>query len=158
MAYEIIRPNFQLPVRPASSIVPRAPVKLVGSAVLAILPVGSSNDRPFGYIGEATAAQAYGDSRDSVSQLPGVVLEEGNIVKAICGASVGAGAEVTVATVGVATITQGGSSVATVPQLGPLAVASGVAQWSHGWALEPGVPGALFTIYVKPRLTGSFYN
>lgn len=157
MAYEIIRPNFQLPVRPASSIVPRSPVKLGGTSVLLALPVASSNDRPFGYIGEATAAVGYGDAHDSSSVIPGPVIEEGNIVKAICGASCGAGSEVTVATLGVASIAQG-SGVATVAQLGPLTVASGVAAWSHGFALEPGVPGALFTLYVKPRLTGSFYN
>lgn len=156
MAFEIIRPNFQFPVRGASACIPRTAVKLVGTSGLLMLPVGSSNDRPFGYIGEATAG-AWGDAHDSSSVLPGPVLEEGNIVKAICGASCGAGSEVTVATLGVATLAQG-SAVATIAQLGPLTVASGVAAWSHGFALEPGVPGALFTIYVKPRLTGSFYN
>jgi len=156
MAFEIIRPNFQLPVRPASNIIPRTGVLLLaGSSLLQCAPVGSCNDRPFGYNGEATAALNYGDQHDFMQPQPVEVREEGNIVKAIAGASFGPGAELTVATLGVATVAQG-SSVATIAQLGPLSIASGVAKWSHGIALDAGVPGALFTLYFKPRLTGSF--
>lgn len=154
MAYEIIRPNFQLPVKPASSIAPRAVVKLVGTSALFCLPVTAVTDRPFGVIGEATAPVGVGDGRSALSVLPAEVREEGNIVKAIAGASLGAGAEVALATIGVCTGVQGGSSVATVTQLGPLAVASGTPQWAVGIALDAAPAGSLFTLYVKPRLTG----
>lgn len=155
MAYEIIRPNFQLPVRPASNIQPRAAVKLVGSNALRLAMVASSNDRPFGYIGEATAPNSSSGS-DGHDSFVGVaqVIEEGNIVKAIAGASFGAGAVLTVATVGIATVAQGGAYVATVTQLGPITYASGSIQWEHGIALDAGSPGGLFTLYVKPRQSG----
>lgn len=156
MAYEIIRPNFQLPVRPASSLIPRTFVKLVGTSVLLAQPVGSSNDRPFGQVGEATAPVGLGDARDALTIDAADLREEGNIVKAIAGASLGAGVEVTVATIGICTGVQGGSYVATVTQLGPIAVASGTQQWSYGFSLDAAPAGALFTLYFKPRLTGGF--
>ena len=153
MAYEIIRPNFQLPISAGSVLVPRTPVKLVGSSVLLVLPVASSNDRPFGMIGEATAPVT-SPTGDAVSGFAAVVIEEGNIVKAIAAASLGVGVEVTMATLGVATNAQGGSYLATVPQLGPITVASGSGQWAVGLALTPAKAGELFSLYIKPRQTG----
>lgn len=154
MAYEIIRPNFQLPVKPASTLVPRTVVKLVGTSGLLAAAVASSNDRPFGVIGEATAPLGVGDGQSALNTFPAEVREEGNIVKAIAGASLGAGAEVVVATIGVCTKVQGGSFVATVPQLGPITVASGTIQWAVGISLDAAPAGSLFTLYVKPRLSG----
>lgn len=154
MAYEIIRPNFQLPVRPASTIIPRTLVKLVGTSGLLVLPVASSNDRPFGITGEATSPLGVGDGRSALNLVPAEIREEGNIVKAIAGASLGAGAEVTVATIGVCTAVQGASAVATVPQLGPLSAASGTFQWAAGISLDAAPAGSLFTLYLKPRLSG----
>lgn len=155
MAYEIIRPNFQLPVSPASTIVPRSVVKLVGSNVLQILPVASNNDRPFGVIGEATAPVGVGDGRSAFSSFPAAVLEEGNVVKAIAMASLGVGVEVAVATIGVCTGVQGASGLATVTQLAPLAVASGAGAWAVGISLDAAPGGSLFTLYVKPRKTSA---
>lgn len=152
MAYEIIRPNFQLPVRPASILVPRTPVKLVGSAgAVACVQIASTNDRPFGLLGEATSGTPIGDAQDALLVIPGDIREEGNIVKAIAGASLGAGAEVGFATLGVCSAVQGGSYVATVPQLGPVSGASGSVVWSVGEALESAAAGSLFTLYIKPR-------
>ena len=150
MAYEIIRPNFALPVQPASNIVPRSVVRLVGSNALRVLPVASSNQRPFGVIGGATAPLVTGQAAGQA----GVVQEEGNIVKAIAGASLGAGCEVCLATIGIASAAQGGSYVATVTQLGPLTAASGAAVWAVGISLDAVAAGEIFTLYVKPRLTG----
>lgn len=153
MAYEIIRPNFQLPVPPASTIIPRSVVKLVGSNALRLLPVASSNDRPFGIIGEATAPVT-GAVNSAVQGFVAQVIEEGNVVKAIAGASFAAGAELCVGTIGVASAAQGGSYAATVTQLTPLVQASGSVQWAVGIALTPAGPGDIFSLYVKPRQVG----
>lgn len=152
MSYEIIRPNFQLPLRAATqSIVPRSPVKLIGTGALVYAQwIASVNDRPFGVLGEATAG-AYGDGQDALQVQAGDVREEGNIVKAIAGASLGAGAEVGFSTLGVCTGVQGASYVATVPQLGPVSGASGSVVWAVGFSLESAVAGGMFTLYIKPR-------
>lgn len=153
MAYEIIRPNFQLPVLPASTVVPRTPVKLVGSNALRVLPVGTSTDQIFAMVGEATAPVS-GAANSAVQGFAAQLLEPGNIVKAIAAASFAAGVEVMVGTIGVATLAQGGSYVATVPQFITLAAASGAAIWSAGFALDTGIAGELFTLYLRPRQTG----
>lgn len=150
MAFKRILDDHELPISPASTCVPFSVVKLAGSSALRILPVASNNDRPFGVVGEATSPLVTGQA----AGLAAAVHEEGNVVKAIAGASLGAGAEVALATIGVATKAQGGSYVATVTQLGPISVASGSQIWAVGIALDAVAAGEIFSLYIKPRLTG----
>lgn len=143
MAYILSRDDAQLPVIGASSIPPRSFVKAVGSTTLAVLPIASVNDRPFGSTGEATIA--VGEA--------GAVYLENNIVKAVAAASLGAGAEVAMASTGVASSAQR-NAIATIPLFGPLVIASGSLKWALGIAMTPAGGGEVFSVLIKPRATG----
>lgn len=143
MAFFLTNPNAQLPLPAAVSAPPRTFVKLVGSSSAQTTPVGSVNDRPFGNTQEATAAA--GDVN--------AIFLEGNVVKAIAAASLGAAAEVCVASIGVASAAQR-NAIATTTLLGPLTVASGTLKWAVGVALTPAAAGEVFSVYIKPRATG----
>jgi hypothetical protein len=81
------------------------------------------------------------------------VYLDDNIVKAVAAASLGAGAEVCVASIGVASGAQR-NAIATITLLGPLTIASGTAKWAVGIAMDPAAAGEVFSVYLKPRLTG----
>lgn len=143
MAFFLTNPDEQLPIPAASTIPPRTFVKLAGSSALAVLPVGSVNDRPFGNTQEATAARGEAAA----------IFLESNIVKCIAAASVGAGAEVMVASIGVASGAQR-NAIATTTLLGPLVIASGTLKWAVGISMTPAAAGEVFSVYIKPRATG----
>lgn len=136
MAFELIRPGHQLSLPAGSAINPRVPVKLVaGASGLVVAGIATSGDRPFGMNGQATAGVALVPSQVAAPGDYVTIYEETNIVKAIAGASLGAGAEVGVAT--------------TSGAMTPAAAASGF--WAVGIAMTPAAAGERFSLYVKPR-------
>lgn len=126
MAHEahdgFIEPAFKA----ASIIHPKMPVKLDTTADQVTL-VAATTDEPLGMTGLATAAQGG----------RAVVYGPGNRVKAIAGASLGANANIGLAS--------------TNGALGPVAAASGVVRWRVGTSREAAAAGETFTVYVSPR-------
>jgi hypothetical protein len=143
MAFVLHRYQQQLPIKAASSIPPRTAVRLSASSPLQVLAIASNNDALFGMIGDATAAQGE----------VAAIYDAGNIVKAIAAASLGAGAEVAVASIGVASSAQR-NAIATTTLFGPITVASGAARWAAGVAMDAVAAGEVFSLYIRPRLTG----
>lgn len=143
MAFILTRDDQQLPVAAASNVAPRSFVKLGGTSAVQVLQVAAVTDEPFGNVGEATAAQG---------EVAAIYLEN-NVVKAIAAASLGAGALVGLASIGVASSAQR-NAIATVTLLGPITVASGTKQWTYGRSLTPAAAGEVFSVHVKFRLTG----
>lgn len=77
---------------------------------------------------------------DQASSLRGdavTVYEEGNVVKALCAASLGAGADVGIAS--------------TNGALGPVSGASGVSRYRVGKSREAAAPGSTFSVQVNPK-------
>lgn len=143
MAFILTRDDAQFPVAAASNIAPRSFVKLGGTSALQVLQIAAVTDEPFGNTAEATAV---------AGEVAAVFLEN-NIVKAIAAASVGAGALVGLASIGVASAAQR-NVIATTTLLGPITVASGTKVWSYGRSLTPAAAGEVFSVHVKFRLTG----
>lgn len=140
MAYELIRLQA-LPLKAASGLAQFDLVQLDATANQ-VKAVGSTNVFPLGVV-DATTVQG-----DGVS-----VHSHGDVIRAIAAASFAYGQEVAIATYGVASAVQGGSSnvQATVAQLGVAAGASGVTVWSVGRALETGRAGQPFSVLLTPR-------
>lgn len=130
MAHDRHLDKHQRPVKAATLLVPRCPVVLGGTTGLLAIPVGTNNIEIFGITGAAThAAGEYA-----------VVYEEGNVVKAVACASLGAGAKVDVGS--------------TNERLKPAAAASGVVRYTSGISEGPASDGEVFSVYIKPRQTG----
>lgn len=129
MAFELHRPGFQHAFYCASNIasnIARVPVKLSASSADTVLAAGTNADRPFGMVGgPATRAEHV------------TVYEEGNYVKAIAVASLGANTEVTIASSNGA--------------LGPDAPIAASGHWAVGISMSAAGAGEVFTLYVKPR-------
>jgi hypothetical protein len=106
-----------------------------------VIPLTNASQRPYGI------TQASGAS-------PGLsvaVFEAPGVAKAIAAASLGHGAEVSLASIGVASAAQS-NSLATTTLLGPKsAAASGTTQWSVGVALTPALAGEIFSVKLEPR-------
>lgn len=132
MAFELHRPGHQQAIVAASAILPRQAVRLAGTDGLFLLPAATNSDRPFGVAGPATVgASGLADGEMCT------VYEELNIVKAVAGASLGVGAEVSVgSTNGVLT---------------PAALVAASGHWAVGFAETPAAAGEIFALYVKPR-------
>lgn len=130
MAFVLHRPGHQFPIVAATLIKPRHPVALGGTSGLLAVPVPSSNTKLFGFTGEATSLAG-----DAVT-----IYESCNVVKAVAGASLGAGAAVTMGSIN-------GVQV-------PLTAASGTLQWQHGESLSPAAAGEVFSLYVNARQVG----
>jgi len=143
MAFKLHRYQEQLPIVAGRDTPPHTLVRLVATTPLRIQAVGSNNDRPFGMLDDGTAA----------SGVAAAVYDDGNVVKAIAAASLGAGAEVAVASIGVASSAQR-NAIATTTLFGPVAGASGVALWSAGVALDNAAAGEVFSLFIRPRQTG----
>lgn len=114
----------------ASAINPFSVVTIIGAANRSVLAVNSSASaalRPLGVVGAATALAG-----EAVT-----VYDDGAIVEAVAGASLGAGGELGVAS--------------TNGTIAPVAGASGVTRWSVGQALESAAAGEHFSLYVRPR-------
>lgn len=127
MAFELYR--FTFPGIAASAINSGAALALAASAVeRQFVPIATSNVEPFG----VALASAGGTSLTQA--LP--VVDALNTIKVTAIASLGAGADIGVAS------TNGG--------LAPVAAASGVLVWAVGKAMGPAVAGEIFGLYVKP--------
>lgn len=137
-----VEDRFSLPYRVASAIPPRSIVTLdPGVANTQVRLLTNASQRPLG-ITQATGAT------------PGVsvaVYEAPGVAKAIAAASLGVGAEVSLASLGVASAAQG-NSLATTTLLGPASVgASGAAEWAVGIALTNALAGEVFSVKLEPR-------
>lgn len=130
MSFELHRPGLQLPVKAATTLAPRTPVRYAGTSGLLAVPVGTCNLEIDGYTGAGTTA----------SGAIAAIYETGNVVKAVAAASLGAGAQVTV----------GSDNSRLIPFTG----ASGTVKWVHGKALSPAADGEVFALFVRPRQTG----
>lgn len=128
MAFERHLDAHQLPGIPAASnIAPRVPIKLGGtSAILGIL-AATAADRPAAVTGAASVGRTE------------IVLpyERGNIVKMVANASVGAAAEVAVAS-------DNGS-------VGPITLIAASAHWAVGLTQHPAAAGEVVSVYFEPR-------
>lgn len=135
-----VEDRFSLPFKAASTMPPKTVVTLDTTAYQ-VVPVTNASQRPYG-ITAATGAT------------PGVtvaVFEAPGVAKAIAAASLGFGAEVAVASVGVASAAQS-NSLATTTLLGPKsAAASGTVQWAVGVAQSPALAGEIFSVKLEPR-------
>lgn len=123
MAFELHRGAF--PGLAASAIDAHQAVRLV-DAERGVAPANAGNQEPFG-VALATAAQGEAVTAHDV----------GNVVKAVAGASLGAGANV-------------GVTGATA-SLSPIAGASGVIRFSVGKSVTAAATGEVFSLYVNPQ-------
>ena len=130
MAFEIHDAGLAFPGIAASNCQPGQVVSLASGTERGIQPCASANLRPFG-VAFAVATQG-----DAVT-----VHAIGNIVKTTANASVGVGAEVTVAS---------GSATGVAPVAG----ASGVERWSVGQTVTAAAAGETLSVYVHPRQLG----
>jgi hypothetical protein len=116
-----------LPAFAGSIVRPNEAVKwAAGSSERRVVPVTASTDLAIGVNGEATAAV----------DAPLTVYEIGSIREVLAAASVGAGANVAVAS------SNGG--------VAPVAAASGVIRAAVGQSVTPAAAGEYFSLYVRP--------
>lgn len=136
MAYDLHRHGLTQSFPAASAVLPRQPVKLAGTVTPFFLPAGTAADRPFGVNGPATCGAS---GLTDAEQL--TAYEEGNVVKALAGASMGAGVEVMV----------GSTNGILMPALAAsLFAASG--HWVVGFTqTAAAAAGEVISLYVKPR-------
>jgi hypothetical protein len=134
MAFDEHKPGFTLALKAASLINPITaasgfianglrPVTLA-AAEEAVVPVTANSQEPFGFAKQGSYAIG-----DRVT-----VYEEGNYVKAVAAASLGANADVGCATSG--------------GQLSPVTLASGT--WRVGKSLGAAAVNEVFTVLIKP--------
>ena len=100
-----------------------------------VVPLASWNLEPFGV---ALATANYAAATPPFTAGVGIV-DRGNTIKVAAGASLGAGADVGVATVS-------GSLI-----YGPVVGAAGTVVWRVGKAVSPAAAGEVFSLYVDPR-------
>lgn len=139
MAYTLDR--FSVPLKAASHLPPKAVVRL-DTVANQVLHTSANSQRPFGAV-QATILQGYA----------GAIYEDPSYQKLVACASIGFGAEVWVASFGVASGYQG-TGLATIAQMGVATGASGVVAWSVGLAMEPASAGDVFTVKLAPRQLG----
>lgn len=127
MAYELHQDKHQLPIKAATDLSPRQPIKLGGTSGLLAFPCASLNDRPFGVTNAAT-------------YLTGEVIAcyfESNIMKMVANASVGVNSEVGVAS-------SNGS-------VGPQTLITASAHWGVGLTVSAALAGEIVSVFVNPR-------
>lgn len=130
MAFELHR-GEGLPVFAASPINPKTFVRW-DTSDRKVLPLATNSQEPLGAV-HATALTGEGLA----------VHETKSIVKAVAAASLGAGADLMVAS--------------TNGALGPAAAgASGVVRWRVGVSQEAAAAGETFSVYVNPRQISGF--
>jgi len=135
-----VEDRFSLPFKAASVTPPRTVVAL-DTVANQVVPVTNASQRPYGITRASGATPG----------LSVAVYESPGVAKAIAAASLGFGAEVSLASVGVASAAQE-NSLATTTLLGPKSVAaSGTTQWSVGVALTPALAGEVFSVKLEPR-------
>ena len=128
--YELHCPGLMFPVKAASAIGPHVPLTLGGTTELLAIPVGTENVEIHGISGGASVAAG--------AQV--VLYERQNIVKVKAGASLGAGADVGVASWGL---------------FGPHTGASGTSKHVVGKSLTDAAAGEYFALYINPRKNGT---
>lgn len=139
MAY--VEDRFSFPKKIASVTPPYSIVTLDPGKVDQVVLLTNASQRPYGQITATGATAGAGVT----------VYENPSYVKAIAAASLGAGAEVSLASIGVASAVQS-NSLATTTLLGPASVgASGAAEWAVGVAQTNAVGGEIFTVKLEPR-------
>lgn len=126
MAFEDHQGFIPPGVKAASLINPQFVVSL-DTVADQVVPIATNNVRPLAVNGDASVAQG-----EAIT-----VYGQNNIVKVKAVASLGAGAEVGVAS--------------TNGQLNAIAGASGITRWSVGQSLSAAGAGEVFSLYVNPR-------
>lgn len=127
MAHELIRDEHNVPLRAAGTIAQYRPVKLSPTAAETVQIAGTAADRVFGFVAGPV------NNGEQVA-----VREEGNYVKAVAAASLGANTEVIV-----------GSSDGSLIAASTAITASG--HWVVGISIGAAAAGGVFTCYIKPR-------
>jgi hypothetical protein len=127
-----------LPLHAASDIANYAPVALT-TGVRNVVPVATVNQEPIAVTGESFAQQGRAVA----------AYDRGSIVEGVCGASILMSAP-DIGVIGATTVA-GPSGTYSQPLLGPVAGASGAVKWRVGQAMQPAVPGQVFSFYVNPR-------
>jgi hypothetical protein len=123
--------NNPLPFTNASAISGPIPVRLNPSANRSVVAAATNNVEIQGFVSDASYAAG-----EAVT-----VYGDGDVVEAIAGASLGAGADIGIAS--------------TNGALGPVAGASGTARYRVGRSLESAAAGERFSVLVKPgQLSG----
>jgi hypothetical protein len=133
--------RFSQGFKAASPINPKTIVTLVAGKDSQVAPLTNASQRPYGSVQATGATPGAGVA----------VYEAPSIVKAIAAASLGAGAEVSLASIGVASGAQF-NQIATTTLLGPASVgASGAAEWAVGIAVSSAQAGEIFSVKLEPR-------
>lgn len=127
MAYQKLKVEHNLPVVAATDVCPRTFLTPGGTSTLLGIPITTNSQRPYWHSENGTIA--------SGAAIP--AQEPGQILKAVAAASLGAGAEV-----GVASSNSALSAAA-------LVAASG--HWAVGVALSPAAAGEVFSVDFRPR-------
>jgi hypothetical protein len=142
MAFELYRWTF--PAIAASAIRAGDVVGFpVGSGGLErqVIPLATNAVEPFGI---ALATSSFAAATPGFSAACPVV-DRGNTIKVVAGASLGVGADINIATAYAASII-----------FGPVAAASGIDTWRVGKAVSPAAAGEVFGLYVDPyKLSGT---
>lgn len=128
--YELHRPGLTQAFKAASLIAPHSPVTLGGTTEPLLIPVGTENVEVFGISQGATVRAGEFCT----------VYERQNVVKVKAGASLGAGADVGVASWGL---------------FGPHTAASGTTKWIVGKAQTDAAAGEYFACYINQRKNGN---
>lgn len=126
LPYVLHRYQQQENQKVASNVTAKQVVRIVGTSVPLVVPVGTVNVEPDGLV----------DANASVGDQV-VIYKDTNVVKGIAAASVGVGVPVGVASANGA--------------LGPIAAASGVLIWQTGESKTPAAAGETFSVEVKIR-------
>jgi hypothetical protein len=135
MAHELHLNQHSLPIAVATDIDPRRVVQLAGTNIPLVIPIGTNNIFPFGVTAPATYV-ASSNALPSPGRDMAAVYFTQNCVKVKAFASVGAGADVMVAT--------------TSGAVGPNPITAS-AHWIVGQTMEDGLAGEIVTIFINPR-------
>lgn len=105
-----------------------------------VIPLATNAVEPFG-IALATA-NYLAATPPYTAAVP--VVDRGNTIKVVAGASLGVGADINIATAYAASLI-----------FGPVAAASGIDLWRVGKAVTPAAAGEVFSLYVDPARLSS---
>ena len=133
MAFELHQDKEQFPVKAGTDIIPRSAVKLGGTSVLLAIPIATAAEEPFGVTHTATYL---GSQVDGAADQAAVYFR-GNVMKMKAAGSVGAGADVFVAS--------------TNQGVGPSGIITASAHWIIGKTVSAAAAGEVVSVYVNPR-------
>lgn len=127
MAFELHQDKEQLHVQAATDLLNRSAIKLAGTSVLLAAPIATAADEPFGVTHNASYL-----ATDIAA-----VFFRGNIMKMKAAGSVGAAADVFVAS--------------TNQGVGPSGIITASAHWIIGKTVSAAAAGEIVSVYVNPR-------